>query len=132
MKIVHQVIRILISLFLIVAITVHIVGLFSPISDEPLWSHIVHLISYSLCLFTFLREVRFRLLLYFIGTIYPVAYHAHCFATQLLKFDKFNAICFLVIVILPLAALVIWQNKTARLFKAGRSEKLVAKSYFEN
>ncbi len=112
MKTVHLVIRIIVSLFLIIAITVHVVGLFSAISDEPLWSHIVHLISYSLCLFTFLREVRFRLLLYFIGTIYPVAYHAHCFVTQLLKLDKFNTICFLVIIILPLAALMVWQNKT--------------------
>ena len=114
MKIVHHIIRILISLFLIIAITVHVVGLFSPISDEPLWSHVVHLISYSLCLFTFLREQRFRLLLYFMATIYPVAYHAHCFATQLLEFDKFNAICLLVIVVLPLAALLIFiENKKA-------------------
>jgi len=120
MKTLHLVIRILIAIFLLIALTVHVVGLFSPKSAEPLWSHIVHLVSYSLCLFTFLREVRFRLLLYFIGTIYPLAYHTHCFATQLLEFDKFNTICFLVIVILPLAALVVWQNKNALLFKAER------------
>lgn len=111
MKTARLIIRILISVFLVIAITVHVIELLHPTLSEPVWSHIVHLISYSLCLFTFLREVRFRLLLYFIGTIYPLAYHTHCFATQLLEFDKFNTICFLVIVILPLAALVVWQNK---------------------
>lgn len=105
------VIRVLIALFLSIAIAVHVVELVRPTLDEPVWSHIVHLISYSLCLFTFLRVVKFRLLLYCTAMVYPVMYHANCFFTQLLHFDKFNAICFQVIVILPLAAVLIWQNE---------------------
>ena len=108
MKTTFLIIKILIAVFLGIAIGVHVYGFFGHISDEGPLSHTIHLISYSLCLFAFLRPVNFRLPLYCIGAIYPVAYHANCFFTQLFQLHKFNSICFEVIVILPLAAVLIF------------------------
>ena len=112
MKTTLLILRILIGLFLAIAVAVHIAGLFMHVSDENILSHIIHIISYSLCLFMFLRSVKYRLVLYAIGAIYPFCYHANCFFTHLLQQQKFNSICFEVIVVLPLAALIIWQQET--------------------
>ncbi len=112
MKTTRVVIRILIALFLSVAVVVHLVAPFLPGKlPEPLWSHVVHLISYGLCLFTFLRPVKYRLLFFGWGAVYPFMYHAHCFFTQLVNSGKFNPICLIVIVILPLTALLIGRNE---------------------
>jgi hypothetical protein len=96
--------KILIATFLIICVAVHVYGLFSHSFPESDLSHVVHIISYSLCLFTFLRPVKFRLPLYVLGAVYPFLYHANCFFTPLIQQQKFNAVCLLVIVILPLAA----------------------------
>lgn len=109
MKIPPVVIKVLIGLFLAIAAMVHILGLFTPVSDEGPVSHIIHIISYSLCLFTFLRPVKYRLWLYVTGMVYPFMFHTNCFFTPLIQQQKFNTICLLVIVILPLAALMVWQ-----------------------
>jgi hypothetical protein len=112
MKSVRLVIRVLIALFLSIAVVVHLVGPFLPDKlPEPLWSHTVHAVSYGLCFFTFLRTVRYRLLLFGLGAVYPFVYHANCFFTLMVNEGKFNHICFEVIVILPLAALLIWRNE---------------------
>lgn len=106
------VIRVLVALFLSICVAVHVYGLITRFNNESIPSHIIHLLSYSLCLFTFLRPVKYRLALYLLGTVYPVWYHAACFFTQLSQLHKFNSICFQVIVILPLAALLLWQGQT--------------------
>ena len=111
MKTTLLIIRGLIALFLTIAVIVHVVGLFMKLSDESILSHIVHIISYSLCLFTFLRPVKFRLLLYAIGAVYPFCFHANCFFTHLIQQHHFNSICFEVIVVLPLAALLMFTQK---------------------
>jgi len=114
MKNIQTGIKILISLFLLIAVGVHIAGLFMHVSDETILSHIVHLLSYAICLCAFMRPVKFQLSLYLIASVYPVFYHARCFFTQLSELHKFNSICFEVIVILPLAALLIFtENKKA-------------------
>ena len=115
MKTTFLIIRVLIALFLCIAVVVHLVGPFFPDKlPEPLWSHAIHFICYSICLFTFLRPVKFRLPFYLIASVYPVFYHSRCFFTQLVDLHKFNSICFEVIVILPLAALLIFtENKKA-------------------
>lgn len=102
--------KVLFSLFLVICIAVHVYGLLTRFNDESVLSHIVHTLSYSVCLFTFLYPVKYRLILYFFGAVYPVAYHAKCFLSQIVYQSKFNSICFLVIFILPLAAVVIWKN----------------------
>jgi hypothetical protein len=110
MKNVGRIIKVLTALFLAVAVAVHVAGIFYPKFPEPLWSHIVHIFSYSLCLFTFLKHVKYRLVLYAAAAIYPVLFHANCFFTQLFTLHHFSAICFLVIVILPAAAVFIFQE----------------------
>lgn len=111
MKNIQTGVKVLISLFLLIAVGVHVAGLFVHVSDESVLSHIIHLLSYSICLFAFLRPVKFRLIIYSIGMLYPVFYHACCFFKQLLELKKFNLICLEVIVILPMAAVLIWQNE---------------------
>ena len=111
MKTILFILRVLIALFLTIAVTVHVVGLFMKVSDESILSHIVHIIGYSLCLFTFLRQIKFRLLLFGVGAVYPFYYHANCFFTHLIQQHHFNYICFEVIIVLPLAALLIFTQK---------------------
>ena len=111
MKTTLLIIRGLIALFLTIAVTVHVVGLFMHVSDECILSHIIHIISYSICLFTFLRPVKFRLLLFGVGAVYPFYYHANCFFTHFFQQHYFNSICFEVIVVLPLAALLLFTQK---------------------
>lgn len=103
--------KVLFSLFLVICIAVHIYGLLTRFSDESIPSHIVHILSYSLCLFAFLYPVKYRLIIYLFGAVYPVAYHANCFFTQLIYQGKFNSICFMVIFILPLTAIILLKNE---------------------
>ena len=106
--------RILLGTFLAIGVGVHIYGLFYHLYNESDLSHVIHIISYSLCLFAFLRPVKFRLLLYCIGAVYPFFYHANCFFTPLIELHKFNSICLQVIIVLPLAAWFIQkQNRPA-------------------
>ena len=107
--------KILIATFLAICVGVHIYGLYYRLYNEPEWSHFVHILSYSLCLYTFLRPVELRLPLYFTGTIYPFFYHASCFFLGLIEMHKFNYICFEVIIVLPLAGLllILKQNRPA-------------------
>lgn len=105
MKYQNTLFRILFSLFLVVCIAVHIYGLLTHFNEESNLSHVIHTISYALCLFAYLFPVRFRLWLYVAGAAYPVAYHAYCFFGQLYELHKMNAICLLVILLIPLAAM---------------------------
>jgi hypothetical protein len=106
--------KIFFALFFIPAIGVHVYGLIHPFTDESIPSHIVHVLSYSICFFTLLRPVKFRLLLYCVAAIYPFLYHANCFLTHLLQQDKLTPVCLLVIIMMPLGAIwIIWKNKTA-------------------
>ena len=104
----------LIALFLIVCIGVHVAGFFVHVSNEGMLSHVIHLISYSLLLLAFLRPVKFRLLLYCIGFIYPFCYHANCFFVSMLQQHHFNSICFDVIFVLPIAGIMILQQETKK------------------
>ncbi len=107
MKKVQFVINVLVGLFLAIAASVHVAGLFVHVSNESVLSHIVHLVSYLACMFAFLRPVQFRLPLYLLASVYPVYYHTRCFFTQLFELNKFNTICFAVIALLPFAAYLI-------------------------
>jgi hypothetical protein len=97
-------IKILISLFLAICIGVHIYGLFYHPFPESDLSHVIHLASYSLCLYSLLSDIKFRFLLYSLGALYPFIYHANCFINQLVELHKFHPICFQVISILPIGA----------------------------
>lgn len=116
MKILEPVVRTLISMFLTIAVAVHLAGPFFPDKlPEPLWSHLLHTVCYSVCLFTFLRPLKFRLWLFVLAAIYPFAFHAKCFWVSFAQREQLNIICLLVIIVLPLAGWLIQkQNHSAR------------------
>jgi len=109
MKTVRLITTTLFVLFLAPAILVHIAGLFTHITDESTASHLIHVVSYSLCLYTILFPVAHRLSLYLVGALYPFLFHANCFLTPLLQQNKISYVCLLVIVMLPLGA--VWIRK---------------------
>lgn len=88
-------------LFLIICLAVHAIGLIRPFSTEPVWSHIVHLISYALCMYGILRTARTGWLLYTVGAIYPFIYHARCAWSQYTDRHELSGICILVVVLIP-------------------------------
>lgn len=110
MKAPRIVITILFALFFLPAIGVHVYGLFVPITQESTVSHIIHIISYSICFIALLRALPYRLLLYSLAAVYPFLFHANCFFTPLLQQQRFNWVCLLVIVMLPLGG--IWISKS--------------------
>jgi hypothetical protein len=111
MKAARLIINILFTLFLIICIAVHVVGLATHYSDEPIYSHIIHLVSYCICVFVLLRPVQYRTLIYCLAAIYPFCYHAHCAWVHYAVQGKFHAVCILVIIEMPLIALWIWKQK---------------------
>lgn len=111
MKPLEIVVKILFALFFIPAIGVHVYGLIHPFTDESIPSHIIHVLSYSICFYTFLRPMKYRLALYGLAAIYPFAYHANCFFSHLLQQNKFTPVCLLVIVMMPMGAVWIKWRK---------------------
>ena len=105
MKATHLTIRILIALFLVICILVHVVGLVRPFSEETVLSHILHIISYGMCLAAFWLYFPFRIPVYLIGAVYPLYIHGDCLAHYLSAEHRVNIICLLVVVVLPLAAI---------------------------
>ena len=102
----------LMTLFLLICIGVHVAGLLHPFSSEPTWSHIVHTISYCLCLYSVIRPAQISWLLYTIGAIYPFMYHARCAWTQYTMYQQLSAICILVVVLIPAGVWLTRQAKT--------------------
>src|ERR1700722_1316092 len=96
--------NILFTIFLIICIAVHVVGLATHYSNEPVYSHIIHLVSYCICLLALLRPIPYRTLIYCLAAIYPFCYHANCAWVSYTLHDKFNGICILVVVEMPLIA----------------------------
>ncbi len=92
-------------MFLVICVAVHVYGLASPISDESVSSHIVHSISYLLCLWAVLHPSwRYALFCYIPGMLYPVAYHALCAYRTFAEHGEANFICLLVVFLLPVGA----------------------------
>ena len=92
--------KILFSLFLTICVVVHIVGLIKPYTAEPAWSHVLHMVSYTLCLGVLLLNFYSNKILFFLGAVYPMYYHLSC----LLHSSDMPSIiiCSLVVLLLPL------------------------------
>jgi hypothetical protein len=103
--------NILFTIFLIICIAWHVVALAKHLESDPVYVHIVFLICYSVCLFTLLRPIKYRTLIYCLAAIYPFYYHVHCAWVSYTVHDKFNSICILVVVEMPLIALWIWKQR---------------------
>jgi hypothetical protein len=99
----HQVLKFLAATFFAIAIAVHIYGLLFPYSSESIVSHLAHILSYSVCLFTVSKRVKRAHFIYFIAAMYPIYYHAGCARSA---DGSFNAIC--VFVVLFMTAITFW------------------------
>ena len=100
-------------LFLLICLGVHVRGVLSPFSDEPMWSHIVHLVSYTCCLICVIRPFPMAIVAYTIGAIYPFIYHARCVWTQHELYHRWSPICILVVVLMPAGMIVVAGRKRA-------------------
>lgn len=111
MQMVKSILNILFGLFLVICIGVHVYGLASPFSDEPVASHIVHLVSYCLCLFALLKAFKYSAVLYALAAIYPFCYHLHCAIMDFNLHGRLNPICILVVVLMPVIGWWILQRE---------------------
>ena len=104
-------IDILFTLFLLICIGVHVVGLATHYSDEPVYSHCIHLLSYCLCLYALLRKgIPYRALIYFLAAVYPFLYHGNCAWMSYTLHGRLNPVCILVVVLMPLIGFWIWRQ----------------------
>jgi hypothetical protein len=103
--------NILFTLFLIICIAWHVVALAMHLENDPVYVHLVFLVCYGICLLALLRPIKYRTIIYCLAAIYPFYYHAHCAWVSYTVHDKFNTICILVVVEMPLIALWIWKQK---------------------
>jgi hypothetical protein len=107
------VIKILLATFLVICVGVHVAGFFVHVSDETPLSHTIHLLSYALCLFVFLKRVKYHLVLYGIGFVYPFVYHALCLEKTYVELHKVNPVCMLVVILLPAIGIWMWLEAKA-------------------
>lgn len=101
------ILKILLATFLAICVAVHIIGFFYPVSTEPMWSHVVHVLSYGLCLFTLLKHVKHGIFIYLLGMLYPFFFHARC-AWLSYNSGNLSAICILVVLMLPAIGYQVW------------------------
>jgi hypothetical protein len=111
MKIAARIFKVLFVIFLLICIGVHVYGLFEPITHESTASHLIHLVSYSLCLFAFLAPLPGRPFVYSLAAVYPFAFHAHCAWVSFFDAGKLNGICILVVVLMPIGAFWLFKQK---------------------
>lgn len=100
----------LFSVFLMFCAGVHVYGLFVPFNSESMASHIIHLLSYLLCLYSFYGRGGYSNWMYLAGMIYPVAFHALCAYSTYIQQQRINGVCVLVVLALPLAWLWMISN----------------------
>ncbi|HWB63809.1 MAG TPA: hypothetical protein VG603_09885 [Chitinophagales bacterium] len=110
MKTAGIIFNVVFSIFLLICVGVHVYGLFSHFNSEPQYSHIIHIVSYGLCLYAYITTARFRLLAYVFGSIYPFLYHAHCAWVSFTDYGHLNGICILVVVMIPIGKLWLWKT----------------------
>lgn len=102
----------LLQAFFVVCILIHVYGLYSPITDESVTSHIIHIISYTLCLLGLGLLSAPSLFFYSIGVLYPFYYHFSFLVKQWMADYSINFICLLVSVVLPLGWLLFRKKTT--------------------
>jgi len=115
MKAFNLVFKILLALFFVICLVVHVQGLLYHSYPESNVSHVIHLVSYSVCLLTTLRVINYRLLLYLAGLVYPFCYHANCLWMHYNLEHKISPVCLLVVVLMPLGAGWIWSQRKMKI-----------------
>lgn len=105
------ILKILFSFFFTVSVLVHIIGLIKPFSDEPVFSHIIHIVSYSICLFMTIRAGKHPLVLFLAAALYPFLFHSYCAIMPWIEEQRFSPICWMVVFTIPIAALWQWAER---------------------
>ena len=108
MKYVNAFPKFFLILFFITAVAVHVIGLVKPFSPETPLSHIVHMLSYGLCLLTILQRINFGIIMYVNGSIYPYFIHVQCSYLQYTELNKLNAICVYTVIMLTAGFIFVW------------------------
>jgi hypothetical protein len=98
----HTIIKYSFAIFLLIAALVHVYGLAYNDTSESTLSHIVHLVSYLVALFTVLKSFKFHVIIYVAAAIYPFYYHLACAVETYNNTGALNAICILVVILMPL------------------------------
>lgn len=106
--------KILMTIFLLICVGVHVRGVLVPFSSEPLGSHIIHIISYTLCLVSILRQFSWAWVAYTFGAIYPFFYHARCTWMEYSIHERFSPVCIFVIILLPAGIGLVWPKSMAK------------------
>lgn len=109
----NNIFKILAVVFFAIAVSVHIYGLFYPITSESTASHIAHILSYSACLYSVFTQIKHSQFIYLVAALYPVWYHAGCARAE---DGSFNAVCVFVVVFMSIVS--IWMFYTNRKVRA--------------
>lgn len=107
----HTIIKYLFATFLLIAVLVHVYGLIYNDTSESTASHLVHLVSYSAALLAVLKPFKLHVALYMVAAVYPFYYHWVCAVASYKQTGELNAICILVVILMPLIGW--WLFKTS-------------------
>jgi hypothetical protein len=105
--------KILALVFFAIAVAVHIYGLFYPITSETTASHIAHILSYSVCLYSVFTQFKHSQFIYLVAALYPIYFHAGCARAA---DGNFNAVCVFVVVYMSIVS--VWMFYTNRKVRA--------------
>jgi len=100
------------ALFFFICIGVHVYGLLIPFSSETILSHLVHILSYGLCLWAVvggqltLSHPNAKVFIYGLGSIYPLFIHVPCTFSAFAN-GGVNWVCLLVIIFIPAGFLAV-------------------------
>jgi hypothetical protein len=98
----HHIIKYSFAIFLFIAALVHVYGLVYNDTSESTASHMVHLVSYLRALYAVLRPFKLQVFIYIAAAVYPFYYHAACALETYNNTRTLNAICILVVILMPL------------------------------
>ncbi len=104
--------KILFAFFLSICVLVHVAGLFTHVSDESVLSHLIHITTYGACLFIALRPTGQPAIIFPVAALYPFFFHARCAVIPLIEEQRYNAICWLVVFMLPLISWWVWVERS--------------------
>ncbi len=105
MKTASLLFKIYLALFMVSGIIFHVYALYTHFTRETEQMHLIHLLSYSLCLLAVLVNLRYRFMVYTLAAVYPFIYHANCAWVSFIDLGKLNPICIYVVIMMPLGML---------------------------
>ena len=103
--------KILLTLYLLLAVALHVYDFFSGLTEEGPVSHLLHLVSYGLSAYLLWFYLPRAQLLMLGACLYPFAYHLHC-AVQQAMVGEIAWICWLVVLLQPLTVFVFFRQRS--------------------